>query len=56
MGGTIISATAFNLVAVTHGSAKFVLLRRKLEMMSSADPDIKRIMSDCVKRHQDAIA
>ncbi|XP_014476460.1 PREDICTED: odorant receptor 13a-like [Dinoponera quadriceps] len=55
-GGTITSATGFNLIAITHGSAKFSTLRRKLEMMSCDDPDIKQIMADCVKRHQDAIA
>ncbi|XP_014475080.1 PREDICTED: odorant receptor 13a-like [Dinoponera quadriceps] len=55
-GGTISSATGFILIAVTHGSAKFSTLRRKLETMSCDDPNIKQIMADCVKRHQDAIA
>ncbi|XP_025158050.1 odorant receptor 13a [Harpegnathos saltator] len=52
---TISSVTGFNLIAITHGSAKFAVLRRKLELMSSDDPDVKKVVVDCVKCHQDAI-
>ncbi|XP_071650394.1 odorant receptor 10 isoform X1 [Temnothorax longispinosus] len=54
-GGTIIGATSFNLIAITHGSAKFAMLRKKLEAMDSNDPDADRAMVNCIKDHQDAI-
>ncbi|XP_077265638.1 putative odorant receptor 92a isoform X4 [Temnothorax americanus] len=54
-GGTIIGATSFNLIAITHGSAKFAVLRKKLEAMDSNDPNADRAMVSCIKDHQDAI-
>ncbi|XP_032668798.1 odorant receptor 13a-like [Odontomachus brunneus] len=56
VGATISSVTSFTLIAITHGSAKFAVLRKRLEAMSSNDFDIKKVVVDCVKRHQDAIA
>ncbi|XP_039314148.1 odorant receptor 13a-like [Solenopsis invicta] len=52
---TIMGATTFNFVAVTHGSVKFALLRRKLELINNNDPDVDGAMVDCIKDHQDAI-
>jgi len=54
-GGTIFGATSFNLVAVTHGSAKFAVLRKRLEAINSNDPDADRDMVNCIKDHQNAI-
>ncbi|XP_026830067.1 putative odorant receptor 92a isoform X3 [Ooceraea biroi] len=53
---TISSATSFNLVAVIHGSAKFAILQRRLETVNRNDPDIDRVIVNCIRRHQDAIA
>ncbi|XP_011697074.1 PREDICTED: odorant receptor 13a-like [Wasmannia auropunctata] len=53
--GTIVGATTFNLVATTHGSAKFAVLRKKLEAISSNDPNADRAMANCIKDHQNAI-
>ncbi|KAL6256416.1 hypothetical protein P5V15_012529 [Pogonomyrmex californicus] len=55
-GGTICGATSFSLMATIHGSAKFVVLQKKLEAITSNDPHVDRAMANCVKRHQDAIA
>ncbi|XP_018350381.1 PREDICTED: LOW QUALITY PROTEIN: odorant receptor 13a-like [Trachymyrmex septentrionalis] len=54
-GGTIIGATSFNFVAITHGSAKFAVLRKRLETMNSNDPNADRAMANCIKDHQNAI-
>ncbi|KAG5324700.1 OR13A protein, partial [Acromyrmex heyeri] len=54
-GGTIIGATSFNFVAITHGSAKFAVLRKRLEAMNSNDPNADRAMANCIKDHQNAI-
>ncbi|KYM96495.1 Kinesin-like protein KIF16B [Cyphomyrmex costatus] len=53
--GTIAGGTIFNFVAITHGSAKFAVLRKKLEAMNSNDPDIDRVITNCIKDHQNAI-
>ncbi|XP_011878633.1 PREDICTED: odorant receptor 13a-like [Vollenhovia emeryi] len=54
-GSTILGATTFSLIAITHGSAKFAVLRKKLEAINSNNPDADRTMINCVKDHQDAI-
>ena len=54
-GGTIVGATSFNFVAITHGSAKFAVLRKRLEAMNSNDPNADRAMANCIKDHQNAI-
>lgn len=55
LGGSILGATTFSLVAITHGSAKFVVLRKKLEAVNSNNADADRVMINCIKDHQDAI-
>ncbi|XP_017790629.1 PREDICTED: odorant receptor 13a-like [Habropoda laboriosa] len=55
-GGTMIaSCTSFNLVVIMHGSAKFAVLRRRLEALSGKDPNSTTVMGDLVIRHQEAI-
>ncbi|XP_054011569.1 odorant receptor 13a-like isoform X1 [Hylaeus anthracinus] len=55
-GSMIAGATSFNLVVIMHGSAKFAVLRKRLEALNSEDPDSNAVMADCVTRHQEAIA
>ena len=55
VGTSIASATTFNLVATIHGSARFAMLQKKLELLKYDDPDCDTLMGDCVKRHQEAI-
>ncbi|CAK9822697.1 Odorant receptor 13a [Anthophora retusa] len=55
-GGTMIaSCTSFNLVVIMHGSAKFAVLRKRLENLSGKDPNSTIVMGDLVTRHQEAI-
>ncbi|CAK9808753.1 Putative odorant receptor 92a [Anthophora plagiata] len=55
-GGTMIaSCTSFNLVVIMHGSAKFAVLRKRLESLSGKDPNSIIVMGDLVTRHQEAI-
>ncbi|XP_076752151.1 odorant receptor 13a [Xylocopa sonorina] len=54
-GSMIAGATSFNLVVIMHGSAKFAMLRRRLENLSGEDPNSTSILGDCVIRHQKAI-
>ncbi|CAL7951030.1 unnamed protein product [Xylocopa violacea] len=54
-GSMIAGATSFNLVVIMHGSAKFAVLRRRLETLSGEDPNSTSILGDCVIRHQKAI-
>ncbi|XP_036150660.1 putative odorant receptor 92a [Monomorium pharaonis] len=60
IGGTfgammILGATTFYLIAVTHGSAKFAVLRKNLEAINTNNPDVDEAMVNCIKEHQDAI-
>ncbi|XP_076637266.1 odorant receptor 13a [Colletes latitarsis] len=55
-GSMIAGATSFNLVVIMHGSAKFAVLRKRLEGLKSDEPDSVSAMTDCVIRHQEAIA
>ncbi|KAL0115022.1 hypothetical protein PUN28_010525 [Cardiocondyla obscurior] len=55
-GGSIIGATTFNLIVIIHGSAKFAILRKKLEMINSNDPDADKDVIACIKDHQNAIS
>ncbi|OAD56871.1 Putative odorant receptor 13a, partial [Eufriesea mexicana] len=43
-GSMIAGATSFNLVVIMHGSAKFAVLRKRLEALSSEDPNSTAIM------------
>ncbi|XP_017757411.1 PREDICTED: odorant receptor 13a-like [Eufriesea mexicana] len=54
-GSMIAGATSFNLVVIMHGSAKFAVLRKRLEALSSEDPNSTAIMGSYVIRHQEAI-
>ncbi|XP_076666182.1 odorant receptor 13a isoform X2 [Andrena cerasifolii] len=54
-GSMIAGATSFNLVVIMHGSAKFAVLRKRLEALNGGDPDSTSAMVDCVIRHQEAI-
>ncbi|XP_076284109.1 odorant receptor 13a [Lasioglossum baleicum] len=54
-GSIIAGATSFNLVVITHGSAKFAVLRKRLETISGDDPDSSSEMTECIIRHQQAI-
>lgn len=55
-GSMIAGATSFNLVVITHGSAKFAVLRKRLEALNNEDPDPVSAIADCTIRHQEAIA
>lgn len=54
-GSMIAGATSFNLVVIMHGSAKFAVLRKRLEALSSEDPNSTSILGSYVIRHQQAI-
>lgn len=54
-GSMIAGATSFNLVVIMHGSAKFAVLRRRLQSLCYGDPNSTSTMGDCVIRHQQAI-
>ncbi|KZC06265.1 Putative odorant receptor 13a [Dufourea novaeangliae] len=55
-GSMIAGATSFNLIVIMHGSAKFAVLRKRLEAINSEDRDSATVITDCVIRHQQAIA
>ncbi|XP_036146704.1 odorant receptor 4 [Monomorium pharaonis] len=52
----ICGATTFNFIVVTHGSAKFAVLRKNLEAINSNNSDANIAMVNCIKEHQDVIA
>ncbi|XP_076287360.1 odorant receptor 13a-like [Lasioglossum baleicum] len=54
-GSMIAGATSFNLVVIMHGSAKFAVLRKRLEAISGDDPDSSPEMTECIIQHQQAI-
>lgn len=54
-GSMIAGATSFNLVVIMHGSAKFAVLRKRLEALDGNDHNFVSIMGDYVIRHQNAI-
>ncbi|XP_029046731.2 odorant receptor 13a-like [Osmia bicornis bicornis] len=54
-GSMIAGATSFNLIVIMHGSAKFAVLRKRLEAFKGNDPSSGFVMADCVHRHQQAI-
>lgn len=54
-GSMIAGATSFNLIVIVHGSAKFAVLRRRLESLNGEDQDCSYAMTDCIIRHQRAI-
>lgn len=54
-GGTIAGASSFYFIAVMHGSAKFAVLRKRLEAINNDNPDADREMINCIKDHQNAI-
>ncbi|XP_043255410.1 odorant receptor 13a-like [Colletes gigas] len=54
-GSMIAGATSFNFIVIMHGSAKFAVLRKRLEGLKSDDPNSISAMTDCVIRHQEAI-
>lgn len=51
----IAGATSFNLIVIMHGSAKFAVLRKRLEALKGDDPSSGTVMADCVHRHRQAI-
>ncbi|XP_033324226.1 odorant receptor 13a isoform X2 [Megalopta genalis] len=54
-GSMIAGATSFNLIVIMHGSAKFAVLRKRLEAINGKDPDSSSVMRECIIRHQKAI-
>ncbi|XP_011336460.2 uncharacterized protein LOC105278800 isoform X4 [Ooceraea biroi] len=54
-GWTVASATSFTLIVAIHGSVKFMMLQRRLETIKRDDPDVDRVIANCIRRHQDAI-
>ncbi|XP_031825339.1 odorant receptor 13a [Nomia melanderi] len=54
-GSMIAGATSFNLIVIMHGSAKFAVLRKRLESLNDEDRDCSSAMTDCIIRHQRAI-
>lgn len=52
---TIMAATTINLILVIHASAKFAIVRRRLESLKRDDVNVNEQVADCVKRHQAAI-
>ncbi|XP_003705207.1 odorant receptor 13a [Megachile rotundata] len=54
-GSMIAGATSFNLIVIMHGSAKFAVLRKRLEALNGADASSTSVMADCVLRHRRAI-
>nr|AQN78404.1 olfactory receptor 2 [Meteorus pulchricornis] len=54
-GSTISGATSLNLMLVTHGAAKFSLVRKKLQALKSNDANVDRDLEKCVRLHQEAI-
>ena len=54
-GSMIAGATGFNLVVIMHGSAKFAVLRRRLERLDGEDSNSTDVLRNYVIRHQEAI-